>query len=153
MSRRMGRPKALLPLGGRAMLLHVLDAIDSVEQIERVVVVTGFAADQIRAIAPQRAELIHNPAHATGEMISSVKLGVAAVRGACDAILLALADQPLVKPSTIAKLIDAWRSSPASITLPRCDSKRGHPIVLPASGFDEILSLSDDDTLKSYTSR
>src|SRR5947207_13836112 len=88
-------------------------------------------------------------------MISSVKLGVAQVRDSCDAMMLVLGDQPLVRPETMRTLIDNWRSArvPPRAVLPRHDGKRGHPVLLDAAGFEEILSLADNDTLKTYISR
>jgi len=153
MSRRMGTPKPLLPLGGRAMLLHVLDALARVEAIDRTVVVTGHGHDQIAAIAPEAVALVHNVQHTDGEMVSSVKVGISSLRGECDAIVLALGDQPLIRAETVRRLIDGWRSSRSRIVLPRHAGKRGHPIVLDSTAFDEILSLSPHETLKTYISR
>ena len=38
------------------------------------------------------------------------------------------------------------------IVIPRFGGKRGHPIVLAREGFEGILSLDRDATLKTYTS-
>jgi molybdenum cofactor cytidylyltransferase len=88
-------------------------------------------------------------------MISSVKLGVAKARSSCDALLLSLGDQPLVRPETMRALIDNWQSTPVHprAVLPRHDGKRGHPVLIDRSGFEEIRSLADNQTLKTYISR
>jgi choline kinase len=53
-------PKCLLEVGGRALLDHQLDAL-AVSGIRDVLVVTGFAAEQITARYRSRIRTVHNP--------------------------------------------------------------------------------------------
>ena len=66
-ARRMGRPKQLLPLGGRALLQHVVDAA-AASALGDVVIVLGHEADAIEAALrlPARARVVRNPDHAEG---------------------------------------------------------------------------------------
>ena len=156
LSRRMGgQPKALLRLGPKPLLIHVIDAFRSAGGIDPIIVVTGHAADRVKEILqPLDVHVVHNEAYASGEMLSSVKRGVSAVleQGA-EAFFIALSDQPMVLPATISAMRDAWAHSRAAVMLPTYRGKHGHPILLSASGAEAILSLPEDATLKDYTSR
>ena len=46
-SRRMGRPKQLLPYGGSTILRHVLDSLLTV-QLTDIYVILGHAAEEVR---------------------------------------------------------------------------------------------------------
>jgi molybdenum cofactor cytidylyltransferase len=69
-----------------------------------------------------------------------------------DAVLIALCDQPMVREATVSALAAGWRARRPRILLPKFHGRRGHPIVLSAVGFSEIISLPADATLKAYTS-
>jgi molybdenum cofactor cytidylyltransferase len=159
LSRRMGgEPKALLTLGDKPLIVHVIDAFRSAGRIEPLMVVTGHAAPQIQHILePFAVHVVHNEAYASGEMLSSVKSGVSAMlrenSAPVDAFFIALSDQPLIQPRTIAAMCDAWRESRPAVMLPTYRGKRGHPILLSAAHAKEILSLPANATLKAFTSR
>jgi len=66
--------KSLLPVGGRAILARMLDALHAAG-VKRVVIVVGHCADQVRALtatAPpgMAIECIDNPAYQKGSSIS-----------------------------------------------------------------------------------
>jgi molybdenum cofactor cytidylyltransferase len=151
----MGQPKALLTLGDRPLLNHVIDAFVSAGGIDPLIVVTGHAAREIEHILkPFSVHVVHNEAYASGEMLSSVKAGVsAALERRADAFFIALVDQPMILPRTIRAMREAWVKSRPAVLLPTWQGKRGHPILLAADGAPEILSLPEDATLKAYTSR
>ena len=154
LSRRMGRVKLLLPFGDRPLLARVIESIVSGGGIYSIVVVTGHAAGQIAPILenyPVRP--VHNPAYASGGMLSSIQTGLTALRSEADAVLIVLGDQPMVRPETISAMTSVWSRSRPLVVLPTHGGKHGHPILLSAAGFDEILSLSTDQSLKTYTNR
>jgi molybdenum cofactor cytidylyltransferase len=154
LSRRMGTSKALLPLGDKPLLVHVIEAIVSAGGIEPIVVVTGHQADEIaKILRPLPVHPVRNPAYATGGMLSSIQSGVAAVAGKADAFFIVLGDQPMVRPETLRQMADAWRDSHPRVLLPAHGGKHGHPILLAAAGAEEIRSLPADATLKSYTTK
>lgn len=155
MSRRMGSPKALLTLGDKPVLIHVIDALVSAGGIDPIVVVTGHEPGPIgRILQPFPVHVVHNEAYASGEMLSSVKTGVwALVPARADAFFIALSDHPMVRPKTISALASAWEQSRPRVLLPTFKQKHGHPILLSAAGAEEILALPADATLKTYTSR
>ena len=149
----MGRPKLLLPWRGRAIIQDVVDR--ACAAASHVVVVTGHEAEATAdALREHDVQITHNANYADGEMISSVKAGVAALPPTCAAFFLVLGDQPGIAMSTFARLIDAWRENPnAPIISPTWNNRRGHPILVSAAGIDEILNLGGDATLKTFVSR
>jgi molybdenum cofactor cytidylyltransferase len=153
-SRRMGRSKLLLPWRGRAIIEDVVERARGAAG--HVVVVTGHdanaTAEAIRGF--DDVQFIHNSDYADGEMISSVKAGVAALPPTCRAFFLVLGDQPGIAASTYARLIGAWWENPgAQIISPNFNGRRGHPVLFSAAGIDEILNLPADATLKTFVSR
>jgi molybdenum cofactor cytidylyltransferase len=169
-SRRMGSPKALLPLAGKPMIARVVETVCSIREIQPIVVVTGHAADDVVAALKEfDLHYIHNPNHASGEMLSSVKLGLAWLQPHCDAFFLILGDQPLIPIATYQSLLSAFfkiehptpnkqqatsNSQPApQILQPTFHTHRGHPLLLGAACIPEILSLPPHETLKTFTSR
>jgi molybdenum cofactor cytidylyltransferase len=162
MSRRMGRPKALLPLGGLPMIVRVVEPMLATGFIDPIAVVTGYQREQvIGAMDGCDVQFAHNPDYERGEMLSSVKVGCCAVEGRCDAFFLALGDQPLVEVETYHALINGdmglrpMPHGPARVTMiqPNFDGRRGHPILFSCDCIPEILSLPLDATLKTFTQR
>lgn len=86
-------------------------------------------------------EIIENPLAATG-MASSLQAGVRASPDT-DAWLIALADMPWIKPSTIAEVAEQLRAG-ASIAAPVHGGQRGHPVGFAAHWRAELLTLSGD---------
>jgi molybdenum cofactor cytidylyltransferase len=149
----MGRSKLLLPWRGRAIIEDVVER--AAGAAGPVVVVTGHdagaTAEALRNF--DRVQIIHNSNYAAGEMISSVKAGIAALPPTCEAFFLVLGDQPGIAASTYARVIDAWRENPhARIISPTGNNRRGHPVLFSTAGIDEILSLPPDATLKTFVS-
>src|SRR6266508_3209245 len=82
-SRRMGRPKMLLPWGNVSVLEHVI-SVFARAGIEDILVVTGAVREQIEEAVvkygkryPVRS--IHNRDYSHGEMMSSLQCGLHAL--------------------------------------------------------------------------
>ena len=115
MSKRMGSPKPLLPLGDKPMLAHVIDTLHASQSVSILVIVTGHAADQLQPILDQPGVIsVHNPEYATGEMLSSIKVGLRALPADVEAVLIALCDQPMVREATVCGACGGVASTPAT---------------------------------------
>ena len=150
----MGRSKLLLPWRGRAIIVDVVER--AVSAASQTIVVTGHDANATAAALRDfpNIQLIHNCDYADGEMISSVKTGVAALPPTCEAFFLVLGDQPGIAAATFSRLIETWRANPHTrIISPRWNNRRGHPVLIAAAGIDDILNLPADATLKTFVSR
>ena len=142
-STRMGRPKALLPdPDGRPFVARLVRTF-AAAGLHDIVVVTGslhaaiaeaVAADQ----PPVAPNLVNNPQPALGQ-VSSLWMGLdAASRLGVDGMLMTLVDIPLVRASTIQKVIDEWTRSRAPIVRPAVGDRHGHPVLFDRSLFDAL---------------
>jgi molybdenum cofactor cytidylyltransferase len=154
MSQRMGRLKPLLPFGDRPMLARVVETFRAVPEIFPIIVVTGYAEKEIRAVLEEYSIITaHNPDYESGGMLSSVQTGVRALPAECVAFFLALGDQPMVSHQTLRDLLSARQNISSSLTLPVFEGKRGHPVLFAAHCATEILALPADATLKNVVLR
>lgn len=155
MSTRMGQIKMLLPFGDKPVLARVLDNLIFVRDISPIIVITGHAEQEILPVlcVYKDVQTVPNPDYATGEMLSSVQVGVRALPADCAAFFLVLGDQPMVCPETLIALTDAWSVTHAPIILPTYKGRRGHPILFAAACVSEILSLPSDATLRDVVTR
>lgn len=140
-----GRPKCLLELDGEPLLRRVLAALDGAGIADRVVV-TGHAADRVEAaLHGLPLTVVRNPAPDEGQT-ASLRLGLAALPAGCDAVLVALADQPLLDAADLHALRDAWerRAPGIEVVHPRVAGARGNPVIFSAAVRDAVLAAGPD---------
>lgn len=121
---RSRTPKVLHRLCGRAMVLHVLDALAELSA-ERVVVVVGHGATEVtkavQAGAPEglAIEFVEQPdARGTGDALAVALTGFPVGNDFDDGELVVLfGDTPLVRPATLAGLVNAHRAAGSAATL------------------------------------
>lgn len=140
LSRRMGSNKLLLPLGDSTVLGQVLSRFPY-ELYERVILV--WADPRVAAIAgPFPITLSQNDDPAAGKS-RSIRLGLAATSPE-HGVLFAVADQPLLSPATVHRLIDEFRAHPEAIVLPEVHGRSANPVIFPADLRAELARLQDD---------
>ncbi len=139
-ARMGGVPKCLIRIDGQPLIQRSLNAMSSVGTSE-LVVVTGHYADLIEpwVIAPH-ARIVRNPAPERGQA-SSVRLGLEALGGTHDAVIVALADQPLVGASELAELLEGFQRRPSGtrVAYPSVGGERGNPVVLAGSLVQQLI--------------
>ena len=139
--RRMGGvAKPLIRLQGVPLISRQLVALSGAG-IDEVVVVTGHAREAIEEqVRSYVVTLAHNAAHADGQQ-GSVRVGLAALDGAFDAVIVMLADQPLIGAGDLTELIGAFKKRPAGhVVVPVVDGQRGNPIILDDVALARILA-------------
>ncbi len=136
-----GRPKALLELGGVPLVLRQLIALSGAGVDELVIVLGHHAASIMPVIESFPVTLVHNPRPDEGQ-VSSQRLGLAAVNPAVDAVLVALADQPLIDVEDITQVIGAFKKRPegTSVVVPRVAGDPGNPVIFGAEVREQILA-------------
>jgi molybdenum cofactor cytidylyltransferase len=134
--RRFGGPKQLAPLDGRPLIEHALAALSS---LERVVVVLGARADEVRAGADLgTAEVVICEDWAEG-IGASLRRGIAAL-GAVDEVVIALADQPFITPAAVERVRAA--AGPAARAV--YGGIPGHPVAIRRPLLDRAGALRGD---------
>jgi len=137
-SRRMGRPKALLPYGGETFLDRLVRLF--AERCSPVVVVLGAEAAAIRAASAPRALFVENPDYRLGQTTSK-QCGLRALKEAAEGILFTLVDHPAVSEATLDALLRERPGPAPLVRLPRYQGRRGHPIWFARALAAEFLAL------------
>lgn len=118
------RPKPLHRLCGRPMVLHVLDALAELA-VTRVVVVVGHKADWVTKTLVEHAppgmdiEFVEQrEQRGTGDAMSVALTGLPDEEGDEESDVVVLpGDTPLLRPATLANLVDRHRQADAAATL------------------------------------
>lgn len=148
-SKRMGKPKMLLPWGKMTVLETVIATFEAAG-VEDIVVVTGGYREQVEALIEDSARTVFNPRYAEGEMLSSVQAGLAASKPGTEAVLIGLGDQPQVRERSVKIVLDEYHQSGASIIVPSYQMRRGHPWLVARAHWNEILSLQPSESLRDF---
>lgn len=144
-SRLGGRPKCLLELDGVPLIRRALRALSGAG-VDEVAVVLGHHADLVEPVVRDvPVTLVRNPRPDDGP-VSSQRLGLAALSGRLDAVLVALADQPLLEAGDITALIGAWQKRPEGVQVvqPWVDGARANPAIFSAAVRGQILAGGPD---------
>ena len=140
-SRRLGRPKQLLPYGDRPLLEHTLNTARDCG-FDQLVVPIGGAAPEVRErVDFSGAEVVLNPDFGEG-CSSSIAAALGAVDERCDVLVLMLGDQPGVTAQTVRTLLDG--RGDAALAICRYDDGRGHPIAFARTLFPQLADLHGD---------
>ncbi len=143
----MGTQKLLLPWGETSIIGHIADQLLH-SALDKIIVVTGHDQALVsRELADRSVTFAHNP-HCTSGMLSSVRCGIKALPSDCQAVLVALGDQPMINSSVIDQMIAAFNATDSQILVPLCQGKRGHPLLFSRRYFSEILTDFDDTGLR-----
>jgi len=182
-SRLGGRPKALLELGGVPLVMRQLVALSGAG-VDEVVVVLGHHADAIEATVKQfPITIVRNPecvdprpsrttasprgvsrppserpggGRADDGQASSVRIGLQALSPRLDAVIVALADQPLIDAQDIVALIGAFKKrGDAAMVVPRVSVEGseplpGNPVMFDAALRDEWLAGEADAACRKW---
>jgi CTP:molybdopterin cytidylyltransferase MocA len=143
---RFGGDKLLAPLGGESVLRRSASALGA--EVDRLIVVVPPSAAariaELRALeGGSRARVVENPEFRAG-MGSSLRAGVAALESDVEAVIVSLADQPLVRRDVIRALIERWRAEAASAVAPQYRNGQGNPVLFSRAVFPALARLAGD---------
>jgi nicotine blue oxidoreductase len=139
---RLGRPKALVEFGGQTLAERGVTLLRD-GGADPVLVVTGAAE-----VSVPGTRSVHNPDWATG-MGSSLAAGLRALiesgGDGLGAAVIALADQPLVGPESVRRLVDAYRAG-ASVAVAAYDGKPRNPVLIASQHWPSVIEMAKGDT-------
>lgn len=138
---RLGQPKALVEVGGQTLAARGV-ALLRTGGADPIVVVTGAAPVDLPGVT-----LVHNPDWRTG-MGSSLIAGLTAVADQppdCQAVVIALADQPLIGPESVRRLIAAHAAG-ATVAVAAYDGRPRNPVLIDRAHWPELLATTSGDT-------
>jgi molybdenum cofactor cytidylyltransferase len=157
-SRRMGRPKLLLPVHGGPMVAAVVNALLGGGAEEVVLVASGDDAD-LQGWA-RRAGIAYavNPDPSRG-MLTSIQAGIVALGGAAELarqgtiLLVSPADLPNLRAEIVAEIVRRMLESAVPLALPVYRGQRGHPLAIAPALIPEIDTLDPSIGLKQLRDR
>ena len=146
-SRRMGRPKLILPLtDGRSVIATVLNALTGGGVSRTVVVIPpgdNALSEVLKCEAAEFGASVVIPPIQPPDMRASVEHGLRELlRTAAQptTLLLCPADSPGISAELVSRVIARAKAEPEAIVIPTFQGKRGHP---PAQIAREIPMLPD----------
>jgi len=155
MSTRMGQNKLLLDFRDKPLIVHAVDTLLASE-INEVIVVLGNEAEKVQEkVRGRPVRLVENPDFREG-LSTSVRAGVNATSRQANGIMVYLADQPLLEPADVNRILRAFTRAKdvgKSIVVPFFDGKRGNPVLLDSSYREAILGVVGDVGCKGVIKR
>jgi molybdenum cofactor cytidylyltransferase len=150
----MGRPKQLLPLEGRPLLQHVVDAAVA-SCLDEIILILGYRAEEVRAAVncPERVRVLVNAEHAEGQS-TSLRAGLRAASRRAAAAAVLLGDQPRVTAQLIDAVAAAFLTAGAPVVRPVYsgpDGRRipGHPVFLARRVWQDVEELRGDQGVRA----
>jgi CTP:molybdopterin cytidylyltransferase MocA len=137
---RFGRPKALVELNGRTLAERGVNLLRA-GGADPILVVTGAAPVRLDG-----ARAVYNPEWRSG-MGSSLRAALLAL-GESDgigAVVVALADQPLVGAGAVARLIAAYRDG-ARVAVAAYEGKPRNPVLLAREHWPQVIEMATGDS-------
>lgn len=146
LSRRLGQPKLLLPLGGKSLIRFTLEQIITAGEgrWEEVLVVLGHEAVKIgRELEGMPIKTVFNPQYEKG-ISASLIAGLRAIGPQAEGAMIFLGDQPLVSTEVIRSMLRIFRRDPRPIMAPVYERVRGNPVLFSRSLFPELMTVEGD---------
>jgi molybdenum cofactor cytidylyltransferase len=140
-SKRLGRPKQLLPYGHSTLLDHVLTVARQCRFDQLLCVLGPGSCDVRAAVDLNGVQVVENSEFGEG-CSSSIAAALEALDPRTDVLVLMLGDQPGVRASAVARLVAGRGDAP----LAACaySDGRGHPLAFARSTFGELATLHGD---------
>jgi molybdenum cofactor cytidylyltransferase len=146
-SERFGKPKLLEILDGRPVLTYALSVAQEYSP-GNVLLVTGKDADLVESAGAVLADrIVFNPDHESG-MGSSIAAAAKACAGAADALIVMLADQPMITVAHLRDLADRWQGKTGRIVASSYSGTVGPPVLFGREFLGELAELRGETGAK-----
>ena len=153
---RSGRPKPLHDVCGRAMLLHVIDAVAAVDP-RQITVVVGFGAEEVAKLVTEEAfdlriDFVEQPVQRG--TADAAALGLSALDSDVDDedVLVILADMPLIQGQTLRGLTAQHRRSGSAATVATASEESAEIICFRRGLLSPALRrLAASDSGREYS--
>lgn len=138
-SRRMGRPKALLPIDDETFIERTIRVLIEGGCREVFAVVPADAEEATRLAEQAGARIVVNP-EVDSDQATSLRLGLEAVGEETEAVAVLPVDHPLVSSETVLRLLSKYREARPAIVRPVYCGVPGHPGIFSRRLFPELLA-------------
>lgn len=134
---RLGMPKALVEFEGERLADRGVRLLAE-GGCRPVLIVLGAAEVPVAG-----AVVVRNPGWASG-MGSSLRAGLRALPPSAPAVVIALADQPLVRPDAVRRLIAAFEAG-ARVAVAAYGGAPRNPVLVAREHLAEVAALAEGD--------
>ena len=152
-SRRMGQPKALLPIDGTTFIGKIVKVLQNAA-IARTMVVLGHNAKEMQNhVRHLPVDIVINEGYKMGQL-SSLTVAIREIQASSyadkvDGVLVHLVDHPYLNADLIKVMIEKFYATKKRIVVPRYHGRRGHPVLFSRSLFGELLAAPLEQGAKS----
>jgi nicotine blue oxidoreductase len=149
---RFGGGKLLAPYRGRPLIESSLANLAEAP-VDETVVIVGEDAERLRAVCePYGVRVVENPDWHRGQS-ASVRVGLQALGPEVQAAVVLLADQPLVGPGTVERLVAAFEGG-VEVAVATYDGKRRNPVLFSRGVWPLLLrELAGDEGARAVLRR
>jgi molybdenum cofactor cytidylyltransferase len=147
-SSRFGSNKQLIEFGGETLVNRTVRLAEDICGDRTILVVGNDWERVLDACSPLCGFFVYNDNYKSG-IASSIVCGINAVAHSADAILLLMADQPLITSQHLKSLISEWREAQNEIVISEYSSIQGPPVIFPAQCFNNLIKLKGDQGARS----
>lgn len=152
---KSARPKVLHEIGGKALLLHVIDAAREVVPASAITVVVGHQADAVRAAVESVAAnsqirfVLQAEQLGTGHALQQVKAAVMAGEDAPENLLVLSGDVPLIQVDTIRRIRDFHMENGAAMTILTAipGDPHGYGRVIRGDNHGDVVAIVEQKSL------
>ena len=146
-SQRFGATKLLEEFGGRPLLQHALAAGQEACP-GRVCLVTGHASEEMaKASVGLADQIVLNDNYESG-IGSSIARGVSHLINDAAAVIILLADQPLITGAHLKEIMKRWKDDPDTIVATHFSGVDGPPVLFGQRFFGQLSKLEGDTGAK-----
>jgi len=147
-SRRMGRPKLLLPLGGRPVIARLVQALDHPSVLDVLVVIRADDSE-LAAAAKSAGAVVVCRDEDPPDMKASVVYGLDEMQRRwpgeeVGGWMLVPGDHPVLDAGLVGEVAEAWLATRPAVLVPTSDGRRGHPTVFDVELAQQVSSLPPD---------
>ncbi len=142
-SRRFGGKKLLERFGNETLVGRAARLAEACCG-DQSMLVTGCHGDEIAAAARGRCRFILENSRYRDGIGTSIALAARELNDRAGAMLLLLADQPLVDTDHLRRMLAAWSGHSGEIVATGFAGTRGPPVLLPRATFGTLARLDGD---------
>lgn len=143
-SSRMGRFKAMLPIGGTTFISMIIDKMRKAG-VEKIVVVTGYNHEELEEyLKDSGVQCVYNELFYETQMLDSLKIGLRRLQDKCDQVIVMPVDAAL-SPAWLFKTI---LSEEGDFIRPVYRGQYGHPVLLRKPLFRQVMEYCGENGLK-----
>lgn len=141
---RFGSTKQLAAVGDGTMISRAVEAAAGACGDHTIVVIGHESTAVAKGCEGSPGFLLVNDKHVDG-IGTSIAAAVRGIRHLADAILVTLADQPLVTAAHLGAVVESWSGSADEIIATAFAGTSGPPVLFGSGCFDELANLQGDN--------